>query len=436
MQSTNTTTNDGSHEAMHGVLGSREWAAPVCVTEFDVNARLSFTSIKAHEYNDTDAVLREKVGVLAGLLRKAKACCAYTGAGISTAAGIDDYATKAKDQSVTAEDRPVVKDWKMARPTKAHYVMTALHEKGFLHHWVQQNHDSLPQKAGYPQHALNEIHGSLHDPGNPVVPYEGVLRDDLYDWLQEWEAKNDLCLAMGTSLSGFNADRIPERAARRFRKGLGQGLVIINLQQTPMDEVCSLRLFAKIDTVMEMLAEELGISDAVKPMGYLHQPKLPSECIVQKDVFSVPFDMDGTRSETGGRIVWDLREGSTLMLTGGPHEGDIGRVMGKNEDGHYRIRFENSFNRTLNMKMRPFSLWLGNWWIEEAAHGFGIVPGGKVPFVTIVTADEAEKSTAVPAIKPALCVRTNPNAPPPPPLPKKSSGKMLPAMSLNAVACS
>jgi len=48
--------------------------------------------------------------------------------------------------------------------------MVALHRAGHLKHWVQQNHDSLPQKAGYPQHALNEIHGSLHDPSNPVRP--------------------------------------------------------------------------------------------------------------------------------------------------------------------------------------------------------------------------------------------------------------------------
>ena len=29
-----------------------------------------------------------------------------------------------------------------------------------LSFWVQQNHDGLPQKAGFPQWLLNEIHGS------------------------------------------------------------------------------------------------------------------------------------------------------------------------------------------------------------------------------------------------------------------------------------
>merc|ERR1719502_1378741 len=114
-----------------------------------------------------------------------------------------------------------------------------------LKHWIQQNHDSLPQKAGYPQHALNEIHGSLHDPANPIVPYEGTLRDDLFEWLHEWQSRADLVLALGTSLSGFNCDSVAAAAAAKA------GLVIVNLQRTQYDAACSLRIFAKIDDVME-----------------------------------------------------------------------------------------------------------------------------------------------------------------------------------------
>jgi hypothetical protein len=38
---------------MHGsdaAAAGRTWAPPAMVTEFDVNARLTFTAIKAHEY--------------------------------------------------------------------------------------------------------------------------------------------------------------------------------------------------------------------------------------------------------------------------------------------------------------------------------------------------------------------------------------------------
>lgn len=372
-------------EKMHGRLGSTEWAAPECVTEFNVNARLTFTSIKAHEFCDREEVLRAKVAMLGEMVRQSKNCLAFTGAGISTAAGIDDYATKAKEQSVTAtQERPRVRDWKDARPTKAHRVMTAMYEAGFLKHWVQQNHDSLPQKAGFPQHALNEIHGSLHDPANPIVPYEGSLRDDLYDWMEEWELKNDLCLSLGTSLSGFNVDRLPETAA-----GRGQGLVIVNLQQTPYDELCSLRIFAKIDRVMELLAEELQIAERVKPMDQpLHLPVLAEGSFVEEDVFLVPFDRDGNPSSS--RTVWDLREGKRLRLTGGPYSGDIGTVIGKNDAGHYRIRFVDSINPIFKAKRRPFSLWLGSWWLEEVTKGYGICPGGPMPLVNVDPYEEKE----------------------------------------------
>eukprot|EP00854_Cymbomonas_tetramitiformis_P020999 gene20999-25196_t len=327
---------------MHGELYRGHWQPPKCVTEFDVNARLTFTSIKAHEYYDREDVLNEKVELLAELIRGSNNCMAYTGAGISTAAGIDDYATKSKEKSVTAEARPSVRDWKQARPTKAHHVMTSLHRSGHLKHWIQQNHDSLPQKAGYPQHALNEIHGSLHDPANSVVPYEGQLRDDLYAWLQKWEIENDLCLALGTSLSGFNADRVVETAFQRCQQGLSAGLVIVNLQQTPYDEHSSLRIFSKIDTVMELLAVKLGLS--FPGQDYVHVPEVAPDAKLQQDVFLVPFDEFGDPSQE--KTVWDLRQGKAVKLTGGPYAGDIGRIVGKNEDGHYRIRFEDSLHPT------------------------------------------------------------------------------------------
>lgn len=421
-----------SRESMHGRLGLEDWAAPLCVTEFDVNARLSFTDIKAHEYMDREEVLIAKVAVLAGLVRRSRSCLAFTGAGISTASGIDDYATKAKDASVTAPGRPSVSDWKLARPTKAHRVMVAMYEAGFLKHWVQQNHDSLPQKAGFPQHALNEIHGSLHDPGNPIVPYEGFLRDDLHRWMAEWEQTNDLCLSLGTSLSGFNVDSMAETASTRHIAGTSQGLVIVNLQQTPYDAGSSLRIFARLDTVLELLAVELGIVADVKPMDHAHWPSLPDGALIEEDILSVPFDAESGEPSASGTL-WDLRLGKRVRLTGGPYEGDVGTVVEKSAEGHYRIRFVDSINPQLQMKRRPFSLWLGNWWLEQAARGYGIVPGGRIPFVN---APDEEEPVAAPMPEP-LVVHEGPrprpvlsSKPPPPPPPRRSQQAQMPAGGL------
>ena len=91
-------------------------------------------------------MLRAKVKVLASLIRDSKNMVAYTGAGISTGAGIGDYATKAAN-SAAKKGQPKLHSNLDAQPTLAHCVLTALGREDHLKHWVQQNHDGLPQKA-------------------------------------------------------------------------------------------------------------------------------------------------------------------------------------------------------------------------------------------------------------------------------------------------
>jgi hypothetical protein len=268
-------------------------------------------------------------------------------------------------------------------------ILPQLYGAGLLKHWIQQNHDSLPQKAGFPQHALNEIHGSLHDPANPIVPYEGTLRDDLYKQMKAWAKRADLCLAMGTSMSGFNADNVPFSVATRHAHGHGLGLVIINLQQTSFDAHSTLRIFAKLDDVMALLAIELGL----EPLNNVYTPHLPDGALVGPDQFRIPFDDQGHPSDT--TTVWDLRIGSWVRLTGGPYAGDVGQVMDKHPtDGHYCLRFEHSVNPTFGVLRRPFNLWLGSWWIEQATYGRGITgPDSVIPIVNCAppTVDAALK---------------------------------------------
>jgi len=368
----------------HGYLGKLRWNNPELVTESDVLARTTFTSIKSHEYIDNIQVMKEKVKLLADLIRQSSNMITYTGAGISTAAGIDDYATKAKGESVTYNcNRPNIKNWRDAKPTKSHYILTALYELGYLKHWIQQNHDSLPQKAGFPQYSLNEIHGSLHDPSNPIVPYEGQLRSDLYEWMIDWKNKADLCLALGTSMSGFTADNVPISIAKRFQKGFGLGLVIINLQRTPYDYLSSLRIYGKLDDVLTLLAEELQIeSKLIKPMEYIIPFNPLQSSIVSEDVFRIPYDSNGYYSTTTSQLL-DLRVGSYIKLRDGPYCDDIGKCIGKTSDGHYKLYFTNSIHPVFNIRRRPFMLVLGYWWIEMMTKGILSENSLTIPIMSI-----------------------------------------------------
>jgi len=58
----------------------------------------------------------------------------------------------------------------------------------------------------------------------------------------------DLCIVLGSSLTVSPANDIPKRVAQR-----GGKLVIVNLQKTDLDDLATLRIFAKTDPVSTML---------------------------------------------------------------------------------------------------------------------------------------------------------------------------------------
>lgn len=104
----------------HGHLGCADWAAPYMTKFCESEARPGYASTLAHEYQDEPEVLEEKVALLARLLVQSKACLLYTGAGLSTSAGIGDYATRTAtgDRVQSALKSPII-----AEPTFAHYAL-------------------------------------------------------------------------------------------------------------------------------------------------------------------------------------------------------------------------------------------------------------------------------------------------------------------------
>ena len=214
-------------------------------------SRPGYSNIKANEYEDHSDALKVKIKELAAMIKKSQNCVVYTGAGISRASGIADYASKAK-KTKAGQENPSLNRLQ-AQPTDAHHVLVAMHKKGYVKHWLQQNHDGLAQKAGYPMSKLNEIHGSWFDKKNTVVLMDDCLKPANHAMLEEWEGKADLCLAIGTSLCGMRSDGIAQKAAK---KG---GLAIINLQRTPYDPISAVRLYGNLQAIIQQLGHELGI---------------------------------------------------------------------------------------------------------------------------------------------------------------------------------
>merc|ERR1711968_253086 len=359
--------HEGTPEAMHGLRGDHErWDAPVLATFSKQLARPGYASKNASEYLDTEATLKQKISLLAEMIRSAKHCVCYSGAGISTSAGVSDYATKERSNVLQPKQKKV--SALLCRPTRAHMVLTEMEKRGFLHGWVQQSHDGLPQKAGYPQEKLNEIHGAWFDPSNPVVPMSGSLRSDLFSDMLEWEGKCDLVLSMGTSMCGMNSDRVFTTCSKKaLRNGNALGGVIINLQCTQFDHLSALRIFAPIDTVMKLLLQQLKLQ-IPKPLI-----NVTSSASVQ-DYFYIPYNRhNGERSSISlsdqqQKIGLDLREGARVRLTCGPYAGDVGEIVGKNQDGHYKIRFLHKLKPNKPLRM-PFERLLGRWWAKTLSNG-------------------------------------------------------------------
>ena len=242
-----------------------------------------------------------------------------------------------------------------------------------------QNHDGLPQKAGFPQELINEVHGAWYDCSNPVVKYSGSLKTAEYEWLEREIAAADLVIALGTSLGGLNADRLATETAARSVHGGALGTAMINLQQTEHDGSMSLRVFGRTDVVLRLLLKELG-DKAPLPT----RPPAPSS--VSRVL--VPYNGSGDRLPAGsdGKRMWlDLRDGAAVKLhrthncqgAGQPCYIHIGAKQGQTLPyrplapgrGVGRVVKRCDAEHSFRLAIDGASMRLGVWWLDAAARG-------------------------------------------------------------------
>eukprot|EP00746_Dinoflagellata_sp_MGD_P032579 gnl/MRDRNA2_/MRDRNA2_177580_c0_seq1.p1 gnl/MRDRNA2_/MRDRNA2_177580_c0~~gnl/MRDRNA2_/MRDRNA2_177580_c0_seq1.p1 ORF type:complete len:190 (-),score=33.04 gnl/MRDRNA2_/MRDRNA2_177580_c0_seq1:198-767(-) len=176
----------------------------------------------------------------------------------------------------------------------------------------------------------------------------------------QWADQTDLCLALGTSLSGLNADRLARNPAKKYSKqGECLGLVIVALQETQLDEVASLRIFALLDDVLQLLAEELQLSNG--------GPRMLVNCSSEiRDVFvDLPYNSEG-QFIPGASLTLDLRTGARIQITNGNFANCPGIIIGKNKEGHYLLKVTMDVGEGACIEE---DLLLASWWLLEATSG-------------------------------------------------------------------
>ncbi|KAK4155840.1 DHS-like NAD/FAD-binding domain-containing protein [Chaetomidium leptoderma] len=248
--------------------------------------------------NDLDEKARE----LANLIRTSKHFIVFTGAGISTSAGIPDFRGPEGAWTLQAQGRQrtaAAVSTLQAIPTATHMALVELQNQGLLKYLVSQNCDGLHRRSGILPDKISELHGnntreickdcgkeyirdfravaddtkSIHDhrTGRKCTICSGPLHDTIINFteplparelelaLEHAQNKADLCLVLGSSLTVTPANEIPEAVGNSRRRGGGAKLVICNLQATPLDGMAELRVHAKTDELMVRVMRELGM---------------------------------------------------------------------------------------------------------------------------------------------------------------------------------
>ena len=239
-----------------------------------------------------------EVQVARDWIKAATRIVGFTGAGISTESGIPDFRSPdgvwARNRIVDFQEfvsseegrieywRQKVANWpamRAARPNDGHYAFVELYRQGKLSALVTQNIERLHQQSGLPSEMVFELHGTTTEAvclscedritsdeacervnGGEKAPRcrlcGGFLKPATISFGQSmpWSVMAkaaraaedcDLLLAVGSSLVVEPAASIP-----RVAKQAGARLVIVNRDETALDNLADLVVRGEIGTVL------------------------------------------------------------------------------------------------------------------------------------------------------------------------------------------
>ena len=306
------------------------------------------SAAKSAEFYDANVTIRENARQAAEILlgraqpgSKDLALAAFTGAGVSAAAGVATYRGTAgidtmKDLGQHEDQTGLnLEDFPNLVPTKTHTLLAQMN--AFV---ATQNCDNLHGKGGSRREKLSDLHGNIFietcelcdkehirnfpvisdstDASVDVVHYEmcphckwnhhtgrmcevpqcqGRLRDTIVNFgdalgsiqltkaIDAFETAN-MCLAFGSSLQVSPANMLPL---------LAKNLVIANLQETALDAYADVRVFCPSDDFMQAFVHELEL--------LRHQPTATYDTHDEKSATS-------KKSDARMQALRDLREGA------------------------------------------------------------------------------------------------------------------------------
>lgn len=292
---------DALHEMKFGVVRpdaiAHTDAEKQLIAQHTTAAAASATAIDTNEIRDEHR-LPAAAAQLAALLRGARRVVFFTGAGISTNAGIRDF--RSANGLWTMKERglkPAI-DFRLAdaAPTMTHRFVAAVLAANADAFVVSQNVDNLHRKSGVRAAQLAELHGNafheicsacaaVHERDFDVVAQRGVQCSDVRDKHATGRAcdhcksplldsivsfgealpdaalrlamrKTDECdlfVVLGSSLLVTPAADLPVLAQKN-----GAPLVIVNKQATPLDGVADLCYHGDVDALLAAVQQHLN----------------------------------------------------------------------------------------------------------------------------------------------------------------------------------
>lgn len=211
-------------------------------------------------------------------MAEAKHLVIFTGAGISTESGLPDFRGPDDLWTRQAKGLPPPKfDWASAKPNESHMAIAELQNMGKLAFLISQNVDNLHLKSGIRPDLLAELHGNVTKlrcqscgfkcdsfPNLVTCPIcGGRLASSVVNFGDplpskeleeaEWHSRHaDLFMVVGSSLIVYPAADMPQIALES-----GCKLVIINHEETPLDDVCQLRFRERAGEVLPQAVARL-----------------------------------------------------------------------------------------------------------------------------------------------------------------------------------